>query len=92
MRTIELNLAELESFGTPDEVREFPLGRLELVKTGEATVGRGTFQPGWHWAESVKSVAKTDSCEAGISNTRCPACCGCGWTTARNSTARRETW
>ena len=35
--------AETKGFGKPDEVREFPNGRLELVKIGGATVGRATF-------------------------------------------------
>jgi hypothetical protein len=56
--------AEAKSFNKPDEVREFPLGRLELVKIGGATVGRGIFQPGWKWSESVMPIAKTKSCEA----------------------------
>ena len=64
MKSIEMNLAEMKNFATPDEVREFPLGRLELVRIGGATVGRGTFQPGWHWAKSVQPIAKTASCEA----------------------------
>jgi hypothetical protein len=32
--------AELKNFGTPDEVRDFPKGRLELIKVGGATIGR----------------------------------------------------
>ncbi len=56
--------AELKSFGTPDEVREFPKGRLELVKVGGATLGRAIFEPGWRWATSVQPIAKTRSCEA----------------------------
>jgi hypothetical protein len=44
---------ELMNFGKPDEVREFPKGRLELIKIGGATVGRAIFQPGWKWSESV---------------------------------------
>jgi hypothetical protein len=32
--------AELKNFGAPDEVREFPRGRLELIKIGGATIGR----------------------------------------------------
>jgi hypothetical protein len=56
--------AELKSFGTPDEVREFPKGRLELLKVGGATIGRAIFEPGWHWADSVQPIAKTASCEA----------------------------
>ena len=56
--------AELKSFGKPDEVREFPKGRLELLKIGGATIGRATFEPGWRWATSVQPLAKTKSCEA----------------------------
>lgn len=56
--------AELKNFGKPDEVREFPKGRLELIKVGGATIGRGVFEPGWRWATSVQPLAKTKSCEA----------------------------
>lgn len=56
--------AELKSFGKPDEVREFPKGRLELIKIGGAMVGRAIFEPGWRWATSVQPLAKTESCEA----------------------------
>jgi hypothetical protein len=55
---------ELKNFGRPDEVREFPNGRLELIKIGGATIGRAIFQPGWRWATSVQPIAKTKSCEA----------------------------
>lgn len=56
--------AELKSFANPDETREFPLGKLELVKINGAMVGRATFQPGWKWSTSVQPLAKTKSCEA----------------------------
>ena len=56
--------AELKSFVAPDEVREFPKGRLELIKIGGATIGRAIFEPGWRWATSVQPIAKTSSCEA----------------------------
>ncbi len=59
-----MNKAELKSFGDPDEVREFPKGRLELIKIGGATVGRAIFEPGWRWASSVQPITKTKSCEA----------------------------
>lgn len=59
-----MNQAEVKSFGTPDEVREFPKGRLELITIGGATVGRATFEPGWRWAESIQPIAKTKSCQA----------------------------
>jgi hypothetical protein len=56
--------AALKSFGKPDEVREFPKGKVEIVKIGNATIGRATFQPGWKWSESVQPLVKTKSCEA----------------------------
>ena len=33
-----------ESFGAPAEVREFPNGRAEIVKIGDAEIGRLTFE------------------------------------------------
>lgn len=56
--------AELKSFMTPDEVRAFPKGRLELLQVGGRTVGRAVLEPGWRWSESVRPIAKTESCEA----------------------------
>jgi quercetin dioxygenase-like cupin family protein len=56
--------AEVKSFERPDEVREFPKGRLELIKVGGATIGRAVFQPGWRWATSIQPIAHTKSCEA----------------------------
>ena len=57
-------MAEWKNFGTPDEVREFPKGKLELINVGGATIGRGIFEPGWHWAKSVQPIVQTHSCEA----------------------------
>lgn len=42
MATAGLVLAEVKDFGKPDELREFPKGRLELIRIGGATVGRPT--------------------------------------------------
>jgi hypothetical protein len=56
--------AALKSFAKPDEVREFPKGRVELVNVGGAMIGRAVFEPGWRWATSVQPLAKTKSCEA----------------------------
>jgi len=59
-----MNKAALKSFEEPDEVREFPKGRLELIKIGGAMIGRAILEPGWRWASSVKPIAKTKSCQA----------------------------
>ena len=56
--------AACKSLSRPDETRSFPKGRLDLVKLGGATIGRATFEPGWRWSDSVKPIAKTDSCLA----------------------------
>src|SRR3954465_12336635 len=55
---------EHRSFGTPDETREFPHGKAEILRIGGGEVGRLVFQPGWRWSNDVKPIAGTDSCEA----------------------------
>lgn len=48
----------------PDETREFPHGRLDLVTVGGSPIGRLTLHPGWRWSEHVRPVAGTQWCEA----------------------------
>lgn len=55
---------DVKTFDTPDEVRRFDKGKLELVKVDGIKIGRATFEPGWRWFASVKPLAKTKSCEA----------------------------
>ena len=43
----------LRRFEEPDEVREFPLGRFELIEVGGMTLGRATYEPGWRWSDHV---------------------------------------
>lgn len=66
METIsnKTKMAEWKNFGKADEVREFPKGKLELIKIGGATIGRAIFEPGWKWSTSLQPLAKTHSCEA----------------------------
>ncbi|MDP3541574.1 MAG: cupin domain-containing protein [Elusimicrobiota bacterium] len=56
--------AEIKNVETPDEVREIPNGRLELVNVAGRTIGRAIFNPGWKWSLHVKPAVKTTSCEA----------------------------
>lgn len=56
--------AEVKNFDKPDEIRLFSQGRLELIKIGNATIGRAIFEPGWRWSTSLQPLAKTKSCEA----------------------------
>lgn len=55
-----------KSLDMPDEERMFLDGKgsLKIYKVGGATIGRGTFQPGWRWSQHVKPIAGTDSCQA----------------------------
>lgn len=55
---------EHKSFASPDEVREFPSGRAEIVAVGGTEIGRLVFEPGWRWSDHVKPIAGTSSCEA----------------------------
>jgi len=55
---------EQRSFAVPDETREFPHGRAEIVKIGGAEVGRLVFEPGRRWSNDVRPMANTASCEA----------------------------
>ncbi len=53
----------LKYFESPDEVREFELGRFELVRVGGMTIGRATYRPGWKWSEHVGRDVGAAFCE-----------------------------
>jgi len=53
----------LRRFEQPDEVREFELGRFELVHLGGMTIGRATYQPGWKWSEHVGKPLGQSHCQ-----------------------------
>lgn len=55
---------EVKSFNKPDEVRTPPKTKIEVVKVGDSTVMRATFEPGWKWSECIKPIAGTNSCQA----------------------------
>ncbi len=52
----------LKRFETPDEIREFPKGKFELVHLGGMTIGRATYQPGWKWSEDVGRAMGAEFC------------------------------
>ncbi len=56
-------IADKKSIETPDEVREFPNGRMDILNIGRTTFVRTVFQPGWKWSDSVKPLVNTESCE-----------------------------
>lgn len=55
---------EIKAFTSSDDVRSFEKGKVELVNVDGRTVGRATLEPGWRWSQSVKPLAKTESCLA----------------------------
>jgi class 3 adenylate cyclase len=58
-------MARLQSrlFDEPDEFVTLPLVTVQVVLLGEVHVARLVHQPGWSWAEHVKPVAGTPSCQ-----------------------------
>ena len=53
----------LKRFDSPDEIREFELGRFEVVTIGGMTIGRATYQPGWKWSEHVGKPIGQSLCQ-----------------------------
>lgn len=54
---------EKKSFDSPDETRTPDKSKIDVVKLGDLTAGRATFQPGWKWSECIKPVVGGDSCQ-----------------------------
>jgi hypothetical protein len=52
-----------KSFDQPDETRTPDKTKVDVVRLGDAEVGRFTFQPGWRWSECIKPVVGTESCQ-----------------------------
>lgn len=54
---------QVKPHSSPDERRAPEKTLLELNHLGDFTIGRMTMQPGWSWAENIKPVVNTDSCQ-----------------------------
>lgn len=54
---------ETKDFASPDEVRTFEKGRIELLNFTIGVVGRLVLEPGWKWSIHVKSIPETEWCE-----------------------------
>ena len=52
-----------KSFTTPDQVRKFATGQINIVTLDQMAIGRFVFQPGWRWSKDVKPIAGTNSCQ-----------------------------
>lgn len=54
----------LKNFAQADELREFPLGRFEILHLGGVSLGRASYQPGWKWSLHNAAIAGTALCHA----------------------------
>jgi class 3 adenylate cyclase len=52
-----------KSFATPDEVRTFPSGRMDVIRLDDVAMGRFALKPGWRWSKDVKPIVQTRSCQ-----------------------------
>jgi class 3 adenylate cyclase len=50
-------------FDEPDEFQTLPLQTRQVVTLGEVYVSRTVLEPGWSWAEHVKPIVGTPSCQ-----------------------------
>lgn len=51
------------NFDHADETKKTPRANLQLVTMGDFTFGLRTLEPGWRWTESMRPIAKTETCE-----------------------------
>jgi len=63
MPAVTVKDLESKSFDQPDEKRRPPKTQVDVVTLGGTTLGRFTFEPGWRWSETVKTVVQTDTCQ-----------------------------
>lgn len=62
--TIEtLASAVRKSFDSPDQVREFQRGRIEVIQLEDTVISRITLEPGWTWSNDIKPTAGTETCQ-----------------------------
>jgi class 3 adenylate cyclase len=52
-----------KNFSSPDQVRTFPRGRIDIVNLDETTIGRFVWEPGWRWSTDVAPTVHTKSCQ-----------------------------
>jgi hypothetical protein len=50
-------------FDDPDDRREFPLGRLDVLEAEGLTLGRAEYEPGWRWSEHVGAGVGQTMCQ-----------------------------
>ena len=53
---------EGKAFRDASDVRKFDGGRMDVVRVGGSSIGRGVFEPGWRWSEKMRPILGVDSC------------------------------
>ncbi len=51
------------SFDSPDETRTPNKTKVDVVHLSGTSAARLTLEPGWSWADCIKPVVGTDSCQ-----------------------------
>jgi quercetin dioxygenase-like cupin family protein len=52
----------LKRFDAPDETRVLTKGKFEIVRVGDHTIGRATYEPGWRWSVHVGPSVGAQRC------------------------------
>jgi class 3 adenylate cyclase len=52
-----------KSLASPDVVRAFPFGHVDIVNLDETSVARFSWEPGWRWSKDVAPIVQTRSCQ-----------------------------
>lgn len=58
-----MNDVILKRFEHPDESRAFEKGRFDLIRVGDMTIGRASYEPGWKWSTHVGAALGKKSCD-----------------------------
>jgi mannose-6-phosphate isomerase-like protein (cupin superfamily) len=52
-----------KNFQKPDETKKPPNSRVDIIKMGDMSIQKQTYQPGWRWSKDQKPIAGTNSCQ-----------------------------
>lgn len=52
-----------KNFNSSDETKILPKTKMDIVRMGNNTLIKTTFEPGWKWSEHVKPAAGTANCQ-----------------------------
>lgn len=54
---------EIRRFDSDADVRDFEKGRFEILRIGDRTLGRASYEPGWRWSTHVGASSGADFCD-----------------------------